>query len=167
MNYNVFGQKVSILLANLVQFWKCDDNGLTFFMKEITPASIQARVISFRTEEAYRLLPVWLGYTAIGIAGDDDASGRIDVIDATALQVIVLDCACWIGLNVGQSSKNGDERCVIDILHVQVTRLVDTNTISIAGITEDAPCKTIGVLGNFSLTFAKMSNLNLASPLNL
>jgi hypothetical protein len=58
MNYNVFGQKVSILLANLVQFWKCDDNGLTFFMKEITPASILARVISFRTEEAYRLLPV-------------------------------------------------------------------------------------------------------------
>ena len=36
-----------------------------------------------------------------------------------------------------------------------------------SGITVDAPCNTIGVLGNFSFTFSNMSNLNFASPLNL
>ena len=36
-----------------------------------------------------------------------------------------------------------------------------------SGITVEAPCSTIGVFGINSLTFAKISNLNLASPLNL
>ena len=36
-----------------------------------------------------------------------------------------------------------------------------------SGITVDAPCNTIGVFGINSFTFAKISNLNLASPLNL
>ena len=36
-----------------------------------------------------------------------------------------------------------------------------------SGITVEAPCNTIGVFGIFSLIFAKISNLNFASPLNL
>ena len=36
-----------------------------------------------------------------------------------------------------------------------------------SGITVDAPCNTIGVLGILSLISFKMSNLNFASPLNL
>ena len=40
---------------------------------------------------------------------------------------------------------------------------VSTNS----GITEDAPCNTIGVFGIFSFIFSNISNLSFASPLNL
>ena len=86
------------------------------------------------TVKQYRLLPVRLGYAAVGIAGDDDATGIAEVGNAAALQVIMLDRIRSIGLNVVQRVGNGSQRSVIDVLNIQITRLVDADTKALLGL---------------------------------